>query len=566
MIKPIIILFNTIRHLKPAQLVYFVVRRKFPAKVQTATDSVPLINHLQLTKPIYSDYSYQFSHIDQWQFAFLSVEKCYSPHNMDWAPDDTSRLWLYNLHYFDYLREKNRPLEECEALLSHWVQNNPQGRQPGWEPFTASLRIVNWIFFIIHNPGLATEPILRNLHTQVRWLELNDERHILANHYFENLKALLFAGYFFDDDNAKRWRELALTELANQLHEQTLDDGGHYERTPQYHALMVENYLDICNFAISNYTIVPKKFRDLVENKAIISLRFLSNIVFPDNKIPLFNDSAFDIAPKIGDLIDYASRLGLIEKNDFSLERYDFELISMHDSGLYGCRMSEDMFIIDCGSIGPSYQPGHTHCDMLSYELMFAGRRIIVDSGVGQYEPGPMRTLVRSTAAHNTVSVDGDEQSEVWGEFRVARRAKVLNANIARNNSIVFFEGAYKGFYGIPGRATHSRSAVLTCDTDLKRINEIEISDQVSGKGTHNVESFIHLHPDLEVLDVGNGLISLNDGSATIAEIQINTMNYEIRKSYYFPEFGKRLNNKKIVIKKEGSFPLTLNYTIRKVK
>ena len=85
----------------------------------------------------------------------------------------------------------------------------------------------------------------KELTKSVSWLEKNDERHILANHYFENLKALLFAGCFFIGKDADRWRERALVEIPKQLREQTLQDGGHYERSPQYHALMLENYLDI---------------------------------------------------------------------------------------------------------------------------------------------------------------------------------------------------------------------------------------------------------------------------------------------------------------------------------
>ncbi len=93
-------------------------------------------------------------------------------------------------------------------------------------------------------------------------------------------------------------------------------------------------------------------------------------------------------------------------------------------------RHLNDMMVIDCGAIGPDYQPGHAHCDTLSYELAIDGRRVIVDSGVHDYEPTQHRAYARSTPAHNTVVIDGQEQSEMWGVFRVARRARPLPAYV----------------------------------------------------------------------------------------------------------------------------------------
>ena len=124
---------------------------------------------------------------------------------MDWHPNDVSRLWRYNLHYFDYLREDGRKRNEKIFLIRDWVTKNPQGSQPGWEPFTAGLRIINWIFFLTKYTQYQSKDILYSLYLQVLWLEENDERHILANHYFENLKTLTFAGGFFRGNDAERW-------------------------------------------------------------------------------------------------------------------------------------------------------------------------------------------------------------------------------------------------------------------------------------------------------------------------------------------------------------------------
>ncbi len=79
---------------------------------------------------------------------------------------------------------------------------------------------------------------------------------------------------------------------------------------------------------------------------------------------------------------------------------------------------------MDAGPIGPDYLPGHGHGDMFSYELSLDGRRVVVDGGTSTYEAGPERDWVRSTRAHNTVEIAGEDQCEFFGAFRVGRRGR----------------------------------------------------------------------------------------------------------------------------------------------
>jgi uncharacterized heparinase superfamily protein len=440
-------------------------------------------------------------------FCFLNRQSTFDINQIDWCPKTEKRLWRYNLHYFDYLREPNWTQAEKLSIIEHWVAHNPISTEPGWEPFTASLRIVNWIFFLNQYEAEVPRHLTDSLYSQVQWLEKNDERHILANHYFENLKALLFAGCFFypqkaSDGHAVKWLQRAKREIIQQLHEQTLDDGAHYERSPQYHSLMLENYLDIYNLASNNPEFFDSDFTAALIHTIQRSLVWLNDIVFPDGQIPLLNDSAFAVSPSASSLNAYASRLLVNQLKEAAVSS---TLIDKDPSGLYGLKTSADMLIMDCGEIGPDYQPGHTHCDFLSYELMLAGKRLIVDTGVYEYEPGEMRHYLRSTKAHNTVSVDGDEQSEIWGEFRVARRAKKHFGRVERRDNSVEISGAYSGFYGNTWgwrpRFKHLRQANVKLVKDA--IESIKVVETLSGDGEHEVESYIHFHPDfrLEVVD-----------------------------------------------------------------
>lgn len=545
-------------------MAFFVLRRKLPA---AKINSFTLENNNQ-TLLLQSPISIEGIGVGENQFRFLNATQNFINNKIDWSPKNASRLWSYNLHYFDYLREVKRSDKNKFVLMQSWIEKNSQNSQPGWEPFTASLRIVNWIFYL-HDKKDVPEKIMESLYIQALWLEKNDERHILANHYFENLKALLFAGVYFEGDDALRWRTRAIKNLGVQLEEQVLEDGGHYERSPQYHCLMLENYLDIYNLAINNNEYFNNTFINQIQVVSEIGLNFLNDIVFPDQKIPLFNDSAFGVSPSVVELNMYANSLfGYIAPKKLLKP---IEIIAKDDSGLYGLRTLKDMLIMDCGDIGPPYQPGHTHCDFLSYELMLAERRLIVDTGVCEYQPGDRRHYLRSTKAHNTVSIDTKEQSDIWGEFRVARRAKKEFGRIDLFDKTVEISGAYSGFFdnswSSKPRFRHERQICVKLVKDA--IDEFEVIDTLSSlygqNEEHFVESYIHFHPDIELCDEQSGEIRLLCESKDIATLQVSSdCEYRLEKSIYCPEFGLVLENTCLVIACREVMPMSLRYTFKR--
>src|SRR5690606_31529788 len=92
--------------------------------------------------------------------------------------------------------------------------------------------------------------------------------------------------------------------------------------------------------------------------------------------------------------------------------------IELSASG-YRKLVRENMELVaDIHGISPSYQPGHAHADHLSFVLQVGGNPFIVDMGISTYEIGERRAYERSTKAHNTVTLDDQNTSEVWSGFR----------------------------------------------------------------------------------------------------------------------------------------------------
>jgi len=346
-------------------------------------------------------------------------------------------------------------------------------------------------------------------------------------------------------------------ELIAQLREQTLADGGHYERSPQYHCILLEDNLDLYSLLRANKTLFDAQTRIALERTITAALQFLTGIATPDDDIPLFNDSASGVASRPSAIFAKAKALG------FAAELHSAGLINFPASGLFGWKNGSDYFAIDCGDIGPHYQPGHTHCDFLSFVLMIDGQWLVVDSGVAEYEPGPLRQYVRSTAAHNTVLIDDQDQSEVWGEFRVGRRAANLGAAIKHDGNTIVFEGAYKGFPTVSAGIVHRRRVTLAL-SDNGNIRSVEIVDTVEGNdaSAHRIVTLLHLHPAIAA-EAGAQTVTLTRAGTTTACVDASVaIDVISNRSWYCHQFGRRHDNLLLQIGGINTLPATLSYKI----
>jgi hypothetical protein len=211
-----------------------------------------------------------------------------------------------------------------------------------------------------------------------------------------------------------------------------------------------------------------------------------------------------------------------------------------------------EFLIFDVGKPCPDYLPAHAHADLLTYELCVAGRRIVVDSGVYEYANGPWRAFFRSTRAHNTVEIDGENQSEVWSSFRVARRARPLDVFWHEADDYVLMRGAHDGYTRLASPVVHRRT-IVWCRHRFWLIAD-EILPQTSGARVGNtVHNWVHLHPSLhweqENSDlwriVGNELepaLCLSTFGVERSEIVEGALE-PVRQGWYAENFGERQAN-----------------------
>lgn len=233
-----LLFLNTIRFLKFRQIIARIMRR-YRHLDRTKVREICIRSCQSPLSPVRLN---KQSYLGRGKFVFLNETRLVS----DWNDPDCSALWLYNLHYFDDLNSENATerQEQHAFLIDRWIRENPVLKGDGWEAYPLSLRIVNWVKWLLLD-GESSGQRLESLALQAKILAQSTETHLLGNHLFANAKALLFAGLYFEGDDADKWLGIALDLLKAELPEQILSDGGNFELTPMYHSIITADLFDI---------------------------------------------------------------------------------------------------------------------------------------------------------------------------------------------------------------------------------------------------------------------------------------------------------------------------------
>jgi uncharacterized heparinase superfamily protein len=486
--------------------------------------------------------------VDEWLHGFLDsrytwLNRTLTLPSVDWNSRYESHLWNYQLHYFEYAvwcarslveRGDERPMRRCQALIEDWIERARPGVSDGWEPYPVSLRVVNWIYAYvllarIYDDASFMDRWRGSIYRQLDFLRGHLEHHLLANHILKNAKALVVGGLFFGDNpSATEWLETGRRLLWRELNEQVLPDGGHFERSPMYHAVALADFVE-CYALLRGLDRQPKDVSGRIQSMA----RFLLAMSYQNDTLALFNDSANLIESRPCLIVQAAEEIG----GPFVSKVAGVE--SFEKSGYFTWKSVDgsERIIIDCGPPAADYNMAHAHCDVLSFELWMAGRPIVIDSGVHGYDGDEFREYSRSTRAHNTVCFDGREQSEFWGTFRVARRAEILSAQADGDVNWFKFRGSYSPFYD--RGLKHEREILREENGDWV------VTDSVTGVERSRATSFVHVHPDVIVSETDGAQVELrvNDSVLLIepfgwSGVRIVSGRRVPAQGWYFPGFG----------------------------
>lgn len=546
MFKKFFLYFNTIKYIKLIQLFYRLKYTYFTYHPVVLQDVKVKNWSSKWTSPKWSLTNWD----GNYTFTFLSHSKAIRSKN-DWVDEKPSTLWVYNLHYLDVLTLDNRFSNITKkSLLLNWINSNSDCNTIGWDPYCLSLRLVNIIKWFSQNE-INDQYILQSVAQQAHALLSKLEYHIQANHLFSNGKALVFVGAFIDGPFGSSCLKKGLKILDKEMPEQFCSDGGHYELSPMYHQILMSDICDLIN--LSQITGLKPL---LIRAKYWVNILKKANdwriaMYHSNDEIAFFNDCALGIAPP-NDYIDrYLEHINCInsflDKPYWDLQGTGFFAVFIQRHG---------KLIFDAGSVGPSFQPGHAHADSLSLELSLFNSKLFVNSGTSLYGTSKLRQLQRETISHNTVEVDGLSSSQVWGGFRVAKRADITHRSSEFFENTLLLCASHNGYVKQDIAGIHTRKVTIAFER-----NTIEIEDNIKRKPYSKAVSRFYLHPSVKIKKLGSSTATLLvNGNKVVLEVAGGILSVE--DSLWFPHFGQQVVNKLLSIKfLENSIKTTLSWS-----
>jgi len=446
--------------------------------------------------------------------------------NLDWTWELNRQAYFVTLgRAYAYTRDR-RFLETFRVLLLDWLAHNPPGvSAPNWRHvLEVAYRANVWIWAYSHFQADLDEEaligVVRGLWLMGRYLAANLEYTSPNNHLLLEAKALAMIGLLFPEFRAaSRWRRLGERVLWAEVRRQVRPDGGHVEQASLYHQIITSELLEYLTLLALNEQPAPEEVRQRFARM----LEFERGLRKPNGEMPLYGDSARgDSYVRFNAL---AGGAVLLNRPDLACAPMDEATLwltagkvaplaaapqasqAFPDSGYFVMRAGAAYLLFDCGPFGYPLAPGHGHADALSFELDLGGQPLLVDPGVYSYHLGTRwRNYFRGTAAHNTIRVDGQDQSLLDGAMRVVRPARTTLHAWVSTDAYDLVDGAHDGYTRLARPVVHRRQILFV------KPDYWIVFDQLLGQGRHEIELLFHFAPEAVVTPKANGQLASRSG------------------------------------------------------
>jgi hypothetical protein len=421
---------------------------------------------------------------------------------------------------------------EIVRQIDDWIAANPYRRGVNWiSALEVGARAVSWIlaypFYADHLDGARRDRLAQALARHMTFVEEHLSTGPFANnHLIGDAAALVAGGLFLDHRRSRRWLETGLHHLEAEMVRQVPADGVHVEQSVAYHRFVLDQYHLVRVLLAANGRTPPPAIIRGIERMT----QYLMDVLSPQGSAPAFGDGddARGLWLRHDAPGDYRSLLALaavlFSRGDFktaagaaseeilwllgpdALDRFDaipaqrpgHTSTAFPDSGYYvmrsGWERGDAVLVFDCGPLGYG-RAGHGHADALSFQLHAKGYPFLVDPGPYSYNLDyQWRDAFRATRAHNTVVVDGSDQSVAADRMSWSRQAHAKCQRWLSTEWFDLVDGWHDGYERLQDPVTHRRIvAYLKPDVWIVR-------DLLHGEAGHEIETLLHVRPDCEVV------------------------------------------------------------------
>ncbi len=473
------------------------------------------------------------------------------PGLLDWHTGDVRWTWELNRHQFVFTFATAYALTgELEfrrrivALLEDWWRSNPAGRGVNWSSaLEVALRSICWLWTLslaLDWPGLEERFLRRwlvSLYEHYGYLKDNlslwvDE----TNHLIGEAAGLcLLASALPDLPDGERQQQRAIAILARQLGRQVTPDGVSREQSTGYQRFV----LDFCRQVMALDLDLPPVFRQ----RAAAMQDFLEALGGPDGALPSIGDSDEARAAPVEDLDAWLGRASRVPVPETGFRTF-------RDGG-YCLWRSDDQrhrmtLLFDCGPVGLWPNASHGHADALSVQVKLNGRWVLGDPGTGGYAAaGRVRDLLRSTAAHNTVTVDGLDQSDALDLFKWLHPVPARLLDAFSDGPWDYALGMHEGYHRLRQGVTHYRAVLF------ERPLGWLVADRLEGTGRHRAALRFHLPP-------GTGVRLEDPQTAAAAGLRLwfSEPGVKVQSGLWSRRFGQWESAPVLALEKETELPL----------
>ena len=455
-------------------------------------------------------------------------------------------VWELNRHHHFvtlgkayFLSGDERFAKELCAQWGLWIEDNPPLRGINWtSSLELALRTINWAWataFVRRSPALTEtlfNQVMQSMAEQSSYISRHLSAHSSANnHLIGEAAGLAIVGLCYPWlPRAAEWRDTGFKILGRELGRQIHTDGVPAEQAISYLAFVLDFNLIVWQLGRLNKFNPPAVWHERLG----AACEFIAHITDNAGHVPAIGDSddawvvqlddrdevnnyrsilaSASVVLKRPDLKAYAGKwdeksqwlLGEAGRIAFdALPTTTYEPVShlFQDGGYFAMRAPGRVVVVDSGPLGYLSTAAHGHADALSLTVSVDGLPFLVDPGTYAYQEGKdWRDFFRSTAAHNTIVVDGQNQSEIQGSFLWGQKAEArfVHWQSEADDDICIAEHNGYSHFGV----IHRRVVLF------HKPNWLVIGDELLGTGHHHIEQFWHLHPACRV-DLGGDHIEI---------------------------------------------------------
>lgn len=442
-----------------------------------------------------------------------------------------------------WLTGDHRYAEGVVNHVSSWIEANPPGMGIGWvASLNAAFRAIAWLW-ALHLCADSREvtqdfvaQLVKSLIEHGRHIEKYLSYYSSSNtHLTGEALGLFYLGVALPElRRADGWRKLGLRILFDQLPKQVRGDGVYFEQSSYYHRYTADFYTHLFALIRANGIVLSREDERMLWSKLEAIFDHLMWIKRPDDTWPLFGDDDGGRLIKLDPIRsgaranDFGDTLAMgaaiFKRGDWKQVAGDApvemlwllgpEGVACYDrlkpetptetsrafetSGYFvirdGWERNSSFALIDCGRHGAEMGPCHAHSDALSLELALRGCVWLVDPASYVYGAEPaLRDWFRSTQAHNTAMVDGEDQSVPWTPFAWKTSANCSLAEFDDRGDCVVFEGSHDGYHRLSDPVTHTRSVVM-----LRKQSAFIVNDKFTARVRHSYAIRYHFAPGCE--------------------------------------------------------------------